>query len=378
MRNTIKSLGIVVLAAAIGLSFSFYACDTGSGGNDSGNGGNDNGGNGNSGGSNTTVISCIAYGNGIFVAGTWFSGAGVTMAYSADGVDWTAITNQPFGNGMIDGIAWGAGKFVAVGSKTSTSINNVIAYSADGINWTEATDSPYYGRAEYVLDVVWGGDKFVAAGSYYGNNNSGMVYSADGVTWTAVPNTFNALGSSGVIEDIGWCNDRFIAATTFMAYSANGIDWSRAPNNPFGRVTESFITTTGSIYDYAWGNGKFVAVGFSKRSFSGGSFPNEGKIAFSSDAVNWGVADGTFDTDLLRAVAWGNGRFVAGGGNGRIVYSTDGENWTAAANSTFGDTSSICDIVWGNGKFVAGGGTGGKMAYSTDGVTWTAITSVFR
>jgi len=90
------------------------------------------------------------------------------------------------------------------------------------------------------------------------------------------------------------------------------------------------------------------------------------------------VSNSTFGTSGIIAITYGNNKFVAGGGNGKMAYSTDGgETWTAVTNSTFGD-SSIKAIAYGNGKFVAVG-YDGKMAVSTDGgITWTAVTqSVF-
>jgi len=45
-----------------------------------------------------------------------------------------------------------------------------------------------------------------------------------------------------------------------------------------------------------------------------------------------------------------------------MAYSTDGATWTAVTDSKFG-TNGIYAIAYGNGRFVAGGEEG-KMAYS--------------
>jgi len=126
--------------------------------------------------------------------------------------------------------------------------------------------------------------------------------------------------------------------------------------------------TRGTIRDYAWGAGKYVAVG--DYGLSGNK---RGKIAYSSDADTWtDVSNSTFGATAVTAVAYGNGKFVAGGGiDGKMAYSTDGVTWTAVADSKMG-TSGFYDIVYANGKFVAVG-TQSRMAYSTDGVTWTAV-----
>jgi hypothetical protein len=80
------------------------------------------------------------------------------------------------------------------------------------------------------------------------------------------------------------------------------------------------------------------------------------------------VSDNTFD---IRAIAYGNNRFVAVGESGKMAYSADGITWTAVSDSTFG-SSYIYGITYEGGRFVAGGADG-KMAYSADGITWTAV-----
>ena len=85
------------------------------------------------------------------------------------------------------------------------------------------------------------------------------------------------------------------------------------------------------------------------------------------------VSNSTFGTSNINAIAYGNGKFVAGGASGKMATSTDGVTWTAVSNSTFG-TSNIRAIAYGNGKFVAGGDDA-RMATSTDGVTWTAVSN---
>jgi len=328
----------------------------------SGNGGDSEG---------RSAIRGIAYGDGRFVAvGYPPRGSEEAIAYSTDGVTWTAVTNHPFGGGMINGVAWGNGRFVAVGSDSSD--NSMIAYSTDGVTWTAVTNTTFGKR--YIFAIVWGNDKFVAAGR-------GMAYSMDGETWTAI----NA-PPSGTIEYIGWGNGKFFVGTDRLAYSTDGINWTNAANNPFGAVVINSNTSYGLIYDFAWGNGRFVAVGSYTTAVSSFRIVN-GRIAFSSDGVTWvTVEDSTFGTSDIRSVAWGNGKFVAGGLNGKMAYSTDGENWTAVADSTFGASviygatfdNAILDIVWGNDRFVAVGSRS-KMAYSTDGVTWTAVAdSAFR
>jgi len=79
---------------------------------------------------------------------------------------------------------------------------------------------------------------------------------------------------------------------------------------------------------------------------------------------------GTDDQDLLRCVAWGNGRFVALGW--RFFSSTDGGTWTERDNPSgqwFGG------VQYGNGWFLGAGGVG-ECVRSRDGERWETCSNV--
>jgi hypothetical protein len=254
-------------------------------------------------------ISAIAYGGGKFVAV-----GGRKMAYSSDGKTWTAVADSTFGTDRIDAIAYGGGKFVAGGEKGKA------AYSSDGITWTAVTSDafnlPFYGKYD-IEAIAYGGGKFVAGGG-----NGRMAYSSDdGATWTAVEDT------------------KFIS----------------------------------SIYAIAYGNGTFVAVGGSDHIYP--------EAAYSPDGINWTAVKDTRFSYEIRAVAYGGSagqeRFVAVGGSNNMAYSSNGVTWTEAGNTIFSGTGSsgahdINAIAYGNGTFVAGG-YGGITACSPDGINWTGI-----
>jgi hypothetical protein len=96
-------------------------------------------------------------------------------------------------------------------------------------------------------------------------------------------------------------------------------------------------------------------------------------MAYSADGVSWtAVADSTFDTTDIGIIAFGNNRFVAGGPRGKIAYSSDGQSWTTAGEGILGTYTNfsgnrtmaeIIAVAYGNGRFVAGGNDG-KMAYA--------------
>jgi hypothetical protein len=79
-------------------------------------------------------------------------------------------------------------------------------------------------------------------------------------------------------------------------------------------------------------------------------------------------------TTECRAVAYGNGLWVAGGeGTNTLIYSEDGMTWTASTNGSSITTPST--VAYGNGLWVAGGAGAYTLAYSADGITWTGSTS---
>jgi len=133
----------------------------------------------------------------------------------------------------------------------------------------------------------------------------------------------------------------------------------------------------GSIHDIipaiAYGNGKFVAVGSS------------GQMAASTDGAIWTDVDvsNIFGYTSINAITYGNGKFIVGGVDGKMATSTNGTTWTLVdVTNVFGELGSVRAITYGDGKFVAGGeylsSTAPmeiKIAYSSNGTTWTPASS---
>jgi hypothetical protein len=258
---------------------------------------------------------------------------------------WTAVADSTFGTDSIDAIAYGDGKFVAVG-------DNKIAYSTDGASWTAISNSTF--RQWEFESIAYGDGKFVAGASTLGGGK--IAYSADGINWTVAADS--GFGTSLSIRDIAYGGGRFVAVgNRRMANSTNGISWTS--------VMDTGISSGWEIYGVAYGGGRFVAGG------------NHGGMTYSADGTNWtAVSKSPFAPLDMMDIAYGGGRFVAGGGFGTMAYSTDGATWTVGADGIFGEMGLFDAIAFGNGRFVAGGtSTGGKIAYSTNGISWTAVTN---
>jgi hypothetical protein len=279
-------------------------------------------------------------------------------AYS--GPIWTVVTNPNFGESVIRDMAYGNGKFVAVGDDTK------IRYSSDGITWTAVSKgsngytSGFNGNRT-INAVTYGGNKFVAGGGSFGD----LAYSFDGINWTAASN--NPIGGANIsVYDISYGNGTFVAVggryygtiEGKIVYSSDGITWTEATNTTFGSSV---------VRGIAWGNGKFVAVGY------------DGKMAYSSDGITWtAVADSSFggDYNLINDIAYGDNQFIAVGRYGKMASSSDGVTWIQITTPSIFDVNHpIMTIAYGGSKFIIGGhGWHGKiMAYSSNGISWEEV-----
>ena len=376
MKNVLKAFGIIALVTIIG--FSFAAC-----GDDSGGGGDKDLSGTITISPDTEVTTgtklTATYSGSETVSYQWKNASANvgtnskeftptepgrhTVTVSAEGYKsktssavtvtlptWTAVADSTFGTSSISAIAYGNGMYVAVGTVGK------MATSTDGITWTAVTttlfDNIIGGTTvkSVIYAIAYGNGKFVAGGQF-----GKMAVSIDGTTWTAVTD------STFTIYSIVYDNGKFVAGGNNgkMATSTDGTTWTAVADSTFG---------TSTINAIAYANGKFVAGG------------TDGKMATSTNGETWtAVADSTFGTesysDTINAIAYGNGKYVAVGTDGKMAISTDGITWKAVTNmswastvvtqSVFGYSDTIYAIAYGNGKFVAGG-SGGKMAYWED------------
>ena len=254
------------------------------------------------------------------------------QANGANGTTWTTIVQV--GSDYWLSIAYGNGKFVAVGNSGYTST------STDGVTWT----TPKQVGSTYWNGVTYGNGKFVAVGQ------SGRTStSTDGLTWT----TPKAVGSNGWYG-VTYANGKFVAvgSSGSTTTSTNGTTWT----TPVQVGTNTWRGVT-------YGNGKFVAVG--------GITSTSGYTTTSTDGLTW-TTPIQLGTNVWRAVTYGNGKFVAVGHDGNTTTSTDGETWTTLKQV---DTNAWQAVTYGNGKFVALN-SGGCVTTSTDGITWTTRVQV--
>lgn len=108
----------------------------------------------------------------------------------------------------------------------------------------------------------------------------------------------------------------------------------------------------------AYGDGVFLAVGGDQNSM----------VMRTTDGVNWEEDLAPFGGQWLGGAAYGNGRWIAAGGVGFAIYSDDGGlNWSELEGLPF---SHIRTMAFADGTFI-GTGDDGLIITSSDGESFT-------
>lgn len=240
------------------------------------------------------------------------------------------------------GVAQGGGNYVAVGRKklssSPTGLTSVILHSTDGKHWSEIQDT----GNPWLQKVHYADGRFVAVGE-----TGVALTSATGESWEEV----TPAESRWWPTDVTYGNATWVAITTQHALWATDINsWSST------RVPDSF-----DLHGITFGQDHFVAVG--------GWTEANAKIFTSPNGQDWTMVESS-TTGTLEDVAYGNGRFVAVG-HENIYYSDNLSEWNIIPNPAAGR---LLGVEFNNGVFVAVGAEG-SMLTSPDGAAWTEITS---
>ena len=255
----------------------------------------------------------------------------VALILSQDGI-FTTADLQTFNRTSslyATDVAWGDGRFVAVGEKRAI-------YSVDGTAWVDAVVPAIN---DYWRAVAWGAGRFVATLWWE------IVSSADGSEWSEV--SYSAIAPNGHLRGLALGGGRHVAVgyPEIIIFSDSN-----------GARREPAATPAGSasLESAAYGNGRFVAVG------------RNGAVRVATDVHTWSSADSGTTEDLY-GVAWAGGHFVTVGTNGKILTSGDGLSWASQASGTY---HHLYDVASGGGMTVAVGGSG-TIVTTTDGLQWT-------
>jgi hypothetical protein len=219
------------------------------------------------------------------------------------------------------------------------------------LNWTASTLPSDTPQAYY--SVIYANGQFTAVG------NGLVAVSTDGFNWTAQKyfTIADMWGSSS------YGNGLFVLVdinNPKAAASKDGSTWTRSALPAVDPMVETGYGTGYNSVTY--GNGRFVAIGGNTKAKT---------AAYSIDGITWTRSD-LPSLQNWRSVTYGDGLFVAVSSNSdAAAYSSDGVTWTA---TTLPRNQSWFSVTYGNGIFVAVAISGDAVAISTDGKAWTAST----
>jgi len=317
------------------------------------------------------------------------------LAYSTDGgKTWTkskTTAEEDQTHGQLLALTYGGGRFVVAGHRSDNTGDNYhpwLAYSTDrGKTWTRSETTAEEDQAYGVLRALaYGGGRFVVAGYRYDDTDRyhpWLAYSADGGrTWTKSETTEDEDQAHGQLHALAYGGGRFVVAGfrydddddsksenyhPWLAYSTDGgKTWTKS------ETTAKEEQTHGDLRALAYGDGRFVVAGY--RYDDDNNSENENYhpwLAYSTDGgETWTKSETTAKEEqthgTLRALAYGDGRFVVAGfrydSTDRyhpwLAYSTDGgETWTKSETTAKEEQPHgwLRALAYGGGRFVVAG-----------------------
>jgi outer membrane protein OmpA-like peptidoglycan-associated protein len=262
-------------------------------------------------------------------------------------------------------VAFGEGKFVAVGPSTN---GDGAMYSTDGKNWIAGSDVPNNDWQS----VAYGNGTFVAV-SKNGTRNR-IITSDDGINWKI----------SSIYQDFPWGwvkfgNGHFVIASRsegsfslmkqpWIFHSVDGISWTKSPITYISNVDPAGKAVT----SLSFGNGVFTLTGASTT----GALAYQPMILNSFDGINWshkprwpGVTRG------VTSITYGCERYVGIGKSGVVDITADPQDWNSfnktaliPAISFRGNILGLNEVIYTSGLFLSvGSGTSGL---SSNALSW--------
>jgi hypothetical protein len=307
----------------------------------------------------------IAYAQGRYVTGGLFG----SLSYSADNQNWTPVT--PPRSDDITALAHGNGVWVAVGA------SGLILSSPDAGTWTARSNQ---GLDATFTDLVFAENVFVGAGL-----SGRLSRSTDGENWVRQ----NGAGGFPSLMGAGHGNG------TFVVVGTSGTIWTSPDGSAW---TSSVSGVTSQLNDVVLGNGVWCVVGDSGVVLTStnlsswtprtsGTTANFTKVAHgegvfvalagtrlftSPDGATWTERSHP-GTSTLHDVLHADGRFFIAENNWLLVSDNGTSGWTAITDNIVLPRA----LAYGDGTWIAVGFLG-AISYSTNGTTWTGIPSETR
>ncbi|PNV71530.1 hypothetical protein BES34_021335 [Leptospira inadai serovar Lyme] len=297
-------------------------------------------------------------------------GNNCTLWTSKDGIKWTSQSNTLFPNcagssgATINAVAYGNGKFVAVGSLSSSTAGCGIWTSSDGFKWIQSTCGG--GMTTPLYSVAFNGTNFVAgAADNYPTFATHFMQQSDvtASTWTQV--SFGATAINGFVSSIISVGSTYYATVSTVdsfVSTNNGASWSQFSSPLI--ASNAFTSSTSSPVRIAAGPGsRLIAYGTSTGLVPDWSYTDDLGVTWTTRTSTAGTSMG-FNAGVYNAVS---GFFVALGTTCLLgISSTGGTNMDSPTNIQSGCSGTTWNALVVNpisGLLVAAG-TNENFAYS--------------
>ncbi len=277
-----------------------------------------------------------------------------SVQYVAVGMGGSVMTSPDLNNWLVrnsgvmhnlSSIASSGSRFVAVGD--SAIGEPIVISSTDGVTWSVhylggSCGANTCASPSMLSKVIWTGTQFIAVGQeiiYPGGTTYALILtSPDGLNWTqrAVQAIVLGSGSDSGMTSVAWSGNLLVA----VGISGDGhpAAWSSTEAEVWTlRAVPGYAGQ--NLLDVAWGNGRFVAVGW-------GGVP---AVFTSTDGINWQGNSGDSSLPAMNAVTTGVNNYLAVSNVFREV-SADGLTWTLIPSPDCGN-----DVLWDGLRYVSVG-----------------------
>lgn len=269
---------------------------------------------------------------------------------TVDGLGWVWLESTDTATSYMMDVVWGGDKFVMVGCKNCVVTEEAAIYtSTDAVEWTERQPEET-SAVTGLTGVTYFKNQFIAVGV------RGTIYrSNNGETWSKVD-----AGISRDLRDIDGSDNLAVAVARGRVYtSTDGAAWS-----------EVVVPFEGLLTGVCWTGSRFVVT------TEGDSLAH---FLVSSDGANWqdiSLRGYSLDFKDFSSAAASNNLIVAVGPSQNLFTSPDAVTWTPRQLPiASGEWVFLSDVIRIHDRFVAVGGShaaiGGYSAVSPDGIVWT-------
>lgn len=318
----------------------------------------------------------VAYGNGKFVT----VGENGLVATSADGLAWTKQNVQTTTH--LNRVRWMGNHFLALGN------GGLVLSSMNGNNWqtepTGATNSLFAASGDNnshvaagIREVRW------QAGTAAWTDQVNAALTAPAPSWTYFAGDWD--GTSHLLT--GWSG---LLVEGYQTNATSPMTW-RAHSDPIRswlwqvwRTPEHYLAVgdLGTILssvngiDWEWElvpeaatNSVLLGIGGSTNFFVAAG--TQGTLLWATNAYFWHALEPRPTASDLKGVCYDGTQFIVCGGDGTLLTSPDGTNWTRQSTPT---TTFLMSVTTFPGGYVAVG-KDGVILTSTNAVHWAAQTS---